>query len=191
MCLGSQYEALRFKVQPNIIYPYIDIRHNSWCPHQPSLKMSICTIAPWPLWAFVTYHFQKKHHNFLKSLMNQLYHMAPPSSSICLLQGAEHFFFSDPVLLWLHARNLRTISPQTLLLIGYCLLPFTQSHCFEHTVAYNKFVVFVTNRLFTCVKSQTYSNLHLSKDFANVLDVHKTLLIGRISWVESRAYPRV
>ena len=27
--------ALNF--QPNIIYPYIDIRHTSWCPHKPSL----------------------------------------------------------------------------------------------------------------------------------------------------------
>ena len=112
------------------------------------------------------------------------------SSSVRLLHGAKHYFFSDPVVLQPHAWNLGTISHQTLLLVGYCLLPFNMSHCFEHTVAqgyirtvaYNILVVFVTNRVFTRVKLQTFRFI-FGETCANTL-FHKTLLTERISWVE-------
>ena len=89
--------------------------------------------------------FLQKHFKFLKS-----FRANPPTQHPIfqrLRSAASKTFFSDPVLFRPHVRSLRTISPQTLLLIGYCLLLFTLSHCFEHTVACNTFAVFVTNRV--------------------------------------------
>ena len=143
--------------------------------------MSIYTITPWPLLAFVTYHFQKIitiSWNHLEPILLHGTHL--PAFAFC----KEQNIFSDPVLFRPHTRNLRTISPQTLLLIGYRLLSFVLSHCFEHTVACNTFVIFCNESSIYVCKVRYIFRVTFSERFACAPDVHNTLLTERMSWVE-------
>ena len=86
--------------------------------------------------------------------------------------------------------SLRTIAPQTLLLIGYCLLPFTLSHCFEHTVTCNTFAVFATNRevIYVCKVADIF-RFTFGERLLEALDAHKALLSERMSCVECLRWP--
>ena len=147
--------------------------------------MPRCTITPGPLLSFVTYHFPKTF-KFLKSFISRT---NPPTWHPILKRlssaASKTKYFSDLVLFQPHVRSLRIISPPTLLLIGYCLLPFTLSHCFEHTVACNTFAVFVTNRvvIYVCKVADIFK-LTFGERFLETLDVHKALLTERVSCVK-------
>ena len=89
-----------------------------------------------------------------------------PCSSVCLLQRAKRCIccccWSCSFLT--SRMRPRTLSFATLLLIGERLLSLTLLPHFEHTVTCDTSAVFVTNRVFTCVKSEIYSDSHSGKD---------------------------
>ena len=106
--------------------------------------------------------FSKKHHNFLKSFGTNptTWH---PSSSICLLQGAKYFFLT------LFFSDLIPETWEQSLLKLCCWLVTACFRSFCHTVlnirssvTHSSFLA--TNRAFTRVKSDTYSESHLAKD---------------------------
>ena len=133
---------------------------------------------------FVTYHFPETF-KLLKSLGTNPLTRHPIFQCLTSAASKTFFFSSDPVLLRPHVLSLRTIAPQTVLLIGYCLLPFTLSHCFERTVACNAFAVFVTNRevIYVCKVADIF-RFTFGERFLEALDVHKTLLTERMSCAE-------
>ena len=124
----------------------------------------------------------KKTSQFPEIIWNQSYYMAPIFQH--LPSARSKIFFSEPVLFRPHTRNLRTISPQTPLLIGYCLLSFVLSHCFKHTVACNTFVIFCNESSIYVCKVRYIFRVTFSERFAYAPDVHNTLLTERMSWVE-------
>ena len=64
-----------------------------------------------------------------------------------LLQASKTKYFSGPVPFRPHVLSLTAIAAQTLVLIGYFLLPPTLSHRFEHAFTCYTFAAFATNRV--------------------------------------------
>ena len=124
--------------------------------------MSIYTITPWPLLAFVTYHFPNKTSQFPEIIWNQSYYMAPIFQHLPSARSKIFFltlFFSDLIP--------ETWEQSLLKLCCWLVTACFRSFC--HTVLNIRSPVthssfFATNRAFTCVKSDTYSESHLAKD---------------------------
>ena len=121
------------------------------CHDTPLQHAHCCPLLP------VMFH---THFKVLKSFRTNPPERHPAFQ--CLPSAASKTnYFSDLFLFRSHVRSMRTVSPQTLLLIGYCLLPFTLLHWFEHTVDWNAFAVFVMIRvvIYVCKAADIFRHI--------------------------------